>query len=595
MKKRAYKLQTLFFAAFLLIALLYSVVLLVFFLNYTSSSLVEQATAAFQERANSYQAEIDSNLRATATISQNMGYNDFTKDYLQQFLSSGVTDHGSIATINDLFSSFSVSSSSAHHMNIYDLQGNAVGVGAFTRAFQVSLDDLDWVQELKRTGAKRYLSAPYLSNEYSYSANSYRWYLSICCPITSKFGTLLGYSETIQQCKTLFLDIIADEKANQDLAVYVFNGDGALIYPYRSQAPVQHYFDAARSGEPVIADNPDTGVTEIIAASVSGYSGWTYVCTEPQSVLLSPVRQFSRTLLLIFLALTAVSLTVAWFLARGMTQPVHQLADRVKNTTLHTLDKPAGTVRRIAIRELDDLDRQYSDTSEKLRLSMNHLLEAQAQEAKSRYFALQAQINPHFYYNSLSSIMILAESGETGTIVTVSKYLSDLMHYATRSASLSVPLREEMEYIRKYLYCMKVRYQSSLSFQIHLPDELREVSIPRLIVQPLVENSFKYGIDCAPPWEVAIDGLCTDGGWEIRVSDRGPGFSEEALSRIRQKLQEADRGGLPDQEGDGLGLVNVYLRWKLFWEGHGVFRLENRAGGGASVILGVWGEEAGNE
>ena len=86
----------------------------------------------------------------------------------------------------------------------------------------------------------------------------------------------------------------------------------------------------------------------------------------------------------------------------------------------------------------------------------------------------------------------------------MSRNLSRIMRYISNTSETTVTLREELDYVRKYLYCMKVRYQSSLNYSIDVDESLLDQPVPKLIIQPIVENAIKYGSDCEPPWTITI-------------------------------------------------------------------------------------------
>jgi two-component system sensor histidine kinase YesM len=120
-----------------------------------------------------------------------------------------------------------------------------------------------------------------------------------------------------------------------------------------------------------------------------------------------------------------------------------------------------------------------------------------------------------------------------------------------------------------------------------------DAQVPRLIIQPLVENCMKYGNNCQPPWKISIIGECTDQKWEIHISDNGPGFTDEALEKIREKIRQSEEHpGIPDVEIHGMGLLNVYLRWKLAYQERMIFRCENLPEGGSCVTLGFASDPA---
>ena len=134
---------------------------------------------------------------------------------------------------------------------------------------------------------------------------------------------------------------------------------------------------------------------------------------------------------------------------------------------------------------------------------------------------------------------------------------------------------------------MKVRYQSSLNYIIDVDESLLSEQVPKLLIQPLVENAIKYGSDCAPPWTISIRSVIADNCWKISVSDTGPGFSEEACEKIAQNLAKADQNpGLPELRINGLGTINVYLRWKIFCKGNIIFEYGNTEDGHGIVSIG---------
>ena len=140
----------------------------------------------------------------------------------------------------------------------------------------------------------------------------------------------------------------------------------------------------------------------------------------------------------------------------------------------------------------------------------------------------------------------------------------------------------------QYLYCMKVRYQSNLTFDIDIDEQLLAEQIPKLVIQPIVENALKYSTDaCSPPWHVSIIGTVHDDYWQIDVIDSGNGFDEKSIALINQRIEESSQNpGLPDMKIDGMGILNVYLRWKYFCKDDIIFSYGNTTDGHGIVSLG---------
>ena len=134
---------------------------------------------------------------------------------------------------------------------------------------------------------------------------------------------------------------------------------------------------------------------------------------------------------------------------------------------------------------------------------------------------------------------------------------------------------------------MKYRYGNKLTYSIELEDGLREIKVPKMIVQPLVENAIKYSTTQEPPWKINVYGYISNTFWKIIVKDNGPGFDSEKLDYLQQKIEEIDRSGLlPSLELDGMGLLNIYIRLRLLYKNQTIFQIANNIEGGTNITIG---------
>ena len=163
--------------------------------------------------------------------------------------------------------------------------------------------------------------------------------------------------------------------------------------------------------------------------------------------------------------------------------------------------------------------------------------------------------------------MILAENGDTKSVAGMCQNLSRIMRYVTDFKTRIVTIREELDYIKEYLYCMKMRNQSSLQYEILVDDSLLDITLPKLCIHPLVENALKYGTNCSPPWTVKIYSIIQENFWKICVEDTGPGFSEETLNHLKAQIETfaLDSSEIPKLQINGLGLANIYIRMSIYF------------------------------
>ncbi|MEG2653686.1 MAG: ATP-binding protein, partial [Ruthenibacterium sp.] len=169
----------------------------------------------------------------------------------------------------------------------------------------------------------------------------------------------------------------------------------------------------------------------------------------------------------------------------------------------------------------------------------------------------------------------------------------NILRYISSSTEQQVPLADELHYTKDFLLCMAIRYQGNLAYTLNIPDEMLAIQVPKLCVQLLVENAIKFTSTKRPPYNLDISGFADETHYELSIGDNGPGFSQESLSLLRERIAQINETGLlPSLEINGMGLLNVYIRYRLLHGAHLIFRVENRASGGACITIGEYYDES---
>ena len=214
---------------------------------------------------------------------------------------------------------------------------------------------------------------------------------------------------------------------------------------------------------------------------------------------------------------------------------------------------------------------------------INELLEQvtieQTRLRKAEFELLQAQINPHFLYNTLDAIIWLAEAGEQKRVVGMVRNLSDFFRTSLNQGKDINSIKEEMLHVKSYLEIQHVRYQDILSYDIEVPESLYIYSIPKITIQPLVENALYHGIkNKRGMGHISICGQAGEKDFTITVTDDGVGIDETRLRQVQSGIQNKVLTGK-----DFYGLYNVCERIRLnFGEEYGIF-IESVYGEGTSV------------
>ena len=593
-------LQHRLFWAYVSMPAIFLVVFAIFFYYYVSGILISNERDALSTLNNTFAERIDAAINDLDTTSANINYSNLMKDKLDNSFNLDISET-TLPELADLFVTINGTDLKADQINLYDMKGNVVKVGMITNTGSVDPASLPWLDEVKRLNGIKLIGDPYYTNAYSYSSSS-DWFLSVYRTYSNQYGRKVGTIETLKRCKSIFKSVISYQKKTGDHPdTYIFNSEGKMVFPYSLSEEEKDCYTYYYRILSKISDqsntvlNPLTGDKEQLASYESAYSGWTYISVQKETLILKPVTRMIWILCLVVISLLIISLLISYYLSRKMTNPIKHLKHIIQRMELDTFGQDQTASYNPAYLELVELYHAFQKMSEKLKLSMNELIDTRQQELKSRTLALQSQMNPHFYYNTLSCIIVLAENSRSEEVITLCRSLSQIMRYITDNSSTLICLKEEIDYVQKYLYCMKVRYQSSLTCTIDVDPALCSIIVPKLIIQPLVENAVKYGTDCIPPWSITVRGEDLKDRWQITVTDSGNGFTEEAIRMLHEKIKEADSNpGMPELTIDGLGLLNVYMRWRIYKKEQALFSFGNTPEGHAFVTIGAK-KEGGNQ
>ena len=591
--KRPMKLQTKLFLAYMLTSELVLIFFTIFFYQYSSPILIDKEISAVRTINTTFKEQVDDVLNDLDITSANINYSSLVSNQFEPFFNLEI-DQSRLPELASLFVAINGTDIKADQINLFDFHGNVVRVGMVTNTKKVNTDSLKWFDPVLELDGFKLIGEPYYTAAYSTSSNYPDWFLSLYRTYSDSYGRKVGAVETIKRCKSIFKPIISYQKKNETtLKTYVFNSDGALVYPYELSAQdnlqLSNYYQYSNTfSDNCYIVNSYTNQKEHLVFEKSAYSGWTYISVQPENIILQPVNNLLSLLLPVASGIFILAIVISYYLSQNMVKPVIHLKGMIQRLELHTLGKDNHPDFGTSYDELNEVYQAFQYMSGKLKTSMDELIDTRQQELKSRTLALQSQINPHFYYNTLSSIIILSENGQQEEVIHLCRSLTQIMRYITDGNASLVTLGEELDYVEKYLYCMKVRYQSSLDFAIDVPKELLKLQIPKLIIQPLVENALKHGTDCLPPWHIEINGKVYPDYWEIRVSDSGNGFSDEVLNKIKGRIEYITKNpGLPELKLDGMGLLNVYMRWKIHARDQFILEFTNTAEGHGCVIIGM--------
>ena len=325
----------------------------------------------------------------------------------------------------------------------------------------------------------------------------------------------------------------------------------------------------------------DGGTT--VFALRDAFSGWTLVRLLPTGLLDAPYRQVYWQIILVGALLLAILLVVVYLLADRISRPLREFSAGIERISLDNLASDIPLLSSSYTEELQALDRAFRAMLLKLNQSIGF-------EMKAYMAALQSQMNPHFLYNMLSAIAESADEDGSPRTVRMCEKLSSMLRYMADYTSEQVSLQEDIANMRDYLDLMKVRYEEHFSYVIETCDALRGQHVPRMTLQPLVENCFQHGFkNKRPPWCIHVRFACENGLWSIEVRDNGCGISAGEIENIHRKIdgyQKNLAATYSELRLGGMGLVNTILRLRLARREAIQFDIRSSEDGGTTVVIG---------
>ncbi len=317
---------------------------------------------------------------------------------------------------------------------------------------------------------------------------------------------------------------------------------------------------------------------QFVVYSISRYNQWRYVVVIPSSEILGKVYEI-RNFFFVLISITALIIfMVSYFLSNLFYKPLLKLIKAMQKIGNRNLDVRIQDNRQD---EFSQVYQGFNDMADELNALVKDLANEKFYKLEAEIKLLQAQINPHFLYNTLDSIYSIAKIKKVEEISQMVAALSKFFRVSLSSGRDIVSLKEAVSLVVSYLTILNIRYRGEISFHVDLPDEFADCLVPKMLLQPIVENSVNYGIEKQKGrGHISVAVSSIDGNLRIIVEDNGMGMKEEELSRLRQYLQmEAT------EETSSFALRNLIHQIRLQYGPHYGIEIESAYGEGTKVTI----------
>lgn len=303
----------------------------------------------------------------------------------------------------------------------------------------------------------------------------------------------------------------------------------------------------------------------------------------PLSEILTPLRVTNRFAYLVLGLILIVGIALSWLLYRNVQVPLRAL---VRGVQLIKMGQYKTRIPLQANNEFRLIVSRFNDMSAQIQQLIENVLEQQLLTHEAELKQLQSQINPHFLYNSLSYVISMTKLERKDAVLQMAYHLSDYYRYTTRVENQAVRLADELKNAADYLSIHRMR-MSRIRYSIEVADLMRDLEVPRLILQPIVENALIHGIEALEGvGVVTITGSLDSNGYSLIVDDNGGSMTTVRLQELQKLL--TNRYG---ERSEACGLLNVHRRLQLRYGADSGVRLSVNAASGLRVEL-YWTEKA---
>ena len=406
--------------------------------------------------------------------------------------------------------------------------------------------------------------------------------ISLYCPLGNKIqDDMYGIIEIQQDFQKLVQTLLPG--LDQDMAVLLFDSGGRCVFNSMESICPPEYYDFYYSQA---SGNQDSrygfgrikvgsrAQEQYLSAGISETSGWMAVMVRNKSSIVNVIQDIQKVIIVAIFVFMVLSAYMAYRISLKMTKPINDMIVSAQSISWSNLDMEA----------LEDNDEnEIMALNNTFKETLKRLSESMQLELGARLNALQSQMNPHFLYNTLSVISASADQQEK--VERMCSRLSDMLRYSTvYEEESNSTLEDEVRHTENYLELMKDRYEENLIYDIEEAGNLDRVKVPRVILQPIVENCFKHGFgENGFPWMIHVAVTASDGHWKIHVRNNGRPFQERDLKELNEKVEGFLKG--EQKKISGIGLTNTIIRLRLLYEERVEYEIYTGSDGYTCVVL----------
>ncbi len=458
-------------------------------------------------------------------------------------------------SLGSLLNSFSTTNLNILSINILNEDGIVFVSSKANNIDQAGYNNVDWFQDSIANNSVYFFTVP-MEGETLTQENENLFVIS---------KGITYFEEEVMENGVLELELSFDKietLANQtnfgDFGhLIIFDEEDHLIYASNDDCIDDSCESVQLATDIIIGSDVAKIGTEQMIISVNTIQGTRWrIATFSNITELSDVK-LSNNLYMIAVILVAsiVTISLSSLLTKQVTKPLNELKNHMSN--LRHSDHLYQEVKITGQQEIVVLADAYNDMIREIRRLLNRLVEEQNEKRKTELIALQTQINPHFLYNTLDSIVWLSEKKENEKVIDMVIALSRFFRISISRGRDIIDLDMEIKHAKYYLRIQKIRYSDAFDYVFDVDADILKEEVVKLVIQPLLENAINHGMQPGVKGSITLKAYKLDNVIHIAVTNSGYGLTDDQITEIYRKIEE--------ESHQSIGLKNVVQRLKLYY------------------------------
>lgn len=523
-------------------------------LNFTRTSIYENTITYTRQLTGQVNSDIDSYINYMENISSMLAENSDVQKFL---FGSGIQAEEAGEQLMSQFATVLNSRSDIYNLGILQANGKALfNKGNSYINSYVDISQLAWYKEAVENKDSICLSSAHVQHVIS---GERPWVITLSRYIPDQTGKKEGGVLFVDLNYSAIRKLCDDSSVGKKGYIFIIDKEGNIVYhPQQQQLYNELQTENIEEVMNCTSDYLELGKGDskkLYTVSRSEKTGWTVVSCSYTSELLKRSNQAQELYMLMAVILVAVALIISSIVSKGITRPIHKLQSSM--ALIQEGDFQAGNVEVDSRNEIGSLTETFNVMTQKIQELMVQIIEEQQAKRKSELKALQSQINPHFLYNTLDSIIWMAEEGKNEEVVVMTASLAKLFRQIINNEEEEISIFQEVEYCRNYLIIQKMRYKDKLEFEIDLDPDIKGEKIIKLVLQPLIENAIYHGLKYKESKGMLIlKGYGLEDDIIFEIIDNGVGMDQDTMEHIFERHKVNYRS-------NGVGVYNVERRIRL--------------------------------